>query len=110
MLTWEEISVAPGAGTMLARLANQVARQNGLDASTVRASACVHGNARPISQAAHVSSTFYASQVGLTIHAACVKQVSVTQMSTDVDLAAGRRLNVKQEIPVTVTYTLGTTA
>ena len=37
MLTWEEISVAPGAGTMLARLANQVARQNGLDASTVRA-------------------------------------------------------------------------
>eukprot|EP01043_Picozoa_sp_COSAG02_P096974 COSAG02_NODE_33219_length_503_cov_1.269802_1_plen_26_part_01 len=26
MLTWEEISGAPGAGTMLARLANQVAR------------------------------------------------------------------------------------
>ena len=37
MLSWEEISIAPGAGTMLAQLANTVARQNGLGASTVRA-------------------------------------------------------------------------
>jgi hypothetical protein len=37
VLSWEEISIAPGAGTMLAQLANTVARQNGLGASTVRA-------------------------------------------------------------------------
>ncbi len=56
MLTWEEISVAPGAGTMLARLANQVARQNGLDASTVRAKRLYSWEcARPISHAAHAS-------------------------------------------------------
>jgi hypothetical protein len=40
---------------------------------------------------------------------ACVKQISVTQMQTDVDIS-GRRLNTKQEVPVTVTYTVGATA